>query len=188
MTPWSDRRSDHIGCSLEVGFVVDRVLQEQVLRTGFSVDRPASLAAESNDPINVFVSSPGGHVESGDMIHDIVKFIEPRVRMIGSGWVASAGALIFVSVPLEDRVCLPNTRFLLHQPSGGMGGQASDIAIQAEQILKMKQRLNEIFPRATGQPLERVEKDTERDYWMTTDEAISYGLVSRVVQSSRDLD
>ena len=147
-----------------------------------------SLAAENHDPINVFVSSPGGHVESGDMIHDMIRFIEPRVRMIGSGWVASAGALIYVSVPKEYRYCLPNTRFLLHQPSGGMGGSASDIAIQAEQIMKMKQRLNSIFARETGQPLERIAKDMERDYWMTTAEAMDYGLVNRVIQSSHELD
>lgn len=147
-----------------------------------------ALAADNNDPINVFISSPGGHVESGDMIHDMIRFIEPRVRMIGSGWVASAGALIYVSVPKTDRFCLPNTRFLLHQPSGGMGGSASDIAIQAEQILKMKQRLNTIFARETGQPLERIAKDTERDYWMSTEEAIDYGLVNRVIRSSHELD
>ena len=147
-----------------------------------------ALAAESDDPINVFISSPGGHVESGDVIHDMIRFIGPRVRMIGTGWVASAGALIYVSVPKADRVCLPNTRFLLHQPSGGMGGQAADIAIQAEQILKMKERLNQIFARETGQSLERIARDTERDYWMSTAEAIDYGLVNRVIQSSRELD
>jgi ATP-dependent Clp protease protease subunit len=147
-----------------------------------------ALAAENNDPINVFVSSPGGHVESGDMIHDIVRFIEPRVRMIGTGWVASAGALIYVSVPKQDRVCLPNTRFLLHQPSGGMGGSASDMAIQAEQIIKMRERLNVILAEATGQPLERIAKNTERDHWLSTAEAIEYGLVSRVIESAQELD
>jgi len=105
-----------------------------------TTERLLALAAAGDDPINVFISSPGGHVESGDMIHDVIKFIKPEVRTIGTGWVASAGALIFVSVPLAQRFCLPNTRFLLHQPSGGVGGQATDIQIQADQIRRMKER------------------------------------------------
>lgn len=150
--------------------------------------RLLALAHVSDDPITVIVSSPGGHVESGDMIHDAVKFIGPRVRMLGMGWVASAGALIYVAVPKEDRYCTPNTRFLLHQPSGGAGGPATDIEIQAREILKMRDRLNGIFAEATGQPVERIEKDTDRDHWMTPDEAIEYGLVAKVVATAAELD
>jgi ATP-dependent Clp protease protease subunit len=142
-----------------------------------------ALSHVSNDPITVVVSSPGGHVESGDMIHDAIKFVRPRVRMLGMGWVASAGALIYVSVPKEDRFCTPNTRFLLHQPSGGAGGPATDIEIQAREIIKMRERLNRIFSEATGQPVERIDKDTDRDYWMDPEQAIAYGLVGRVVPS-----
>lgn len=142
-----------------------------------------ALAQVSADPINVIVSSPGGHVESGDMIHDAIKFIRPRVRILGMGWVASAGALIYISVPKEDRFCTPNTRFLLHQPSGGTGGPATDIEIQAREIIKMRDRLNQMFSVATGQPIERIAKDTDRDYWMSPDEAIAYGLVGSVVTS-----
>jgi ATP-dependent Clp protease, protease subunit len=131
------------------------------------------------------VSSPGGHVESGDMIHDMIRFIPAPVNMIGTGWVASAGALIFVAVPRERRFCTPNTRFLLHQPSGGMGGPATDIGIQAREILKMRARLNRIFADATGQPVEKIEKDTDRDYWMGPDEAIAYGLLGRVTPMCR---
>ncbi|MEM0929097.1 MAG: ATP-dependent Clp protease proteolytic subunit [Pseudomonadota bacterium] len=149
--------------------------------------RLLALAQASDDPITVMVSSPGGHVESGDMIHDMIQFIKPKVNIIGSGWVASAGALIFVSVPKEQRFCTANTRFLLHQPSGGAGGQASDIEIQAREIVKMKERLNKIFAAATGQPLEKVEKDTDRDYWMSPDEAIEYGLVGKIVSSASDV-
>ncbi|AXS40904.1 ATP-dependent Clp protease proteolytic subunit [Breoghania sp. L-A4] len=149
--------------------------------------RLMALAQVSNDPITVIVSSPGGHVESGDMIHDTIKFIVPKVRMLGMGWVASAGALIFVSVPLEDRYCTPNTRFLLHQPSGGAGGPATDIEIQAREILKMKDRLNKIFSEATGQPVERIDKDTDRDYWMSPDEAIKYGLVGKIAAQASEL-
>ena len=94
-----------------------------------------AMASDSDEPINIFINSQGGHVESGDTIHDVIRFIKPRVRMIGTGWVASAGALIYVSVPVEDRFALPNTRFLLHQPAGGSGGTAADIAIEAQQIV-----------------------------------------------------
>jgi ATP-dependent Clp protease protease subunit len=146
-----------------------------------------ALSHVSNDPITVVVSSPGGHVESGDMIHDAIKFVRPRVRILGMGWVASAGALIYVSVPKEDRYCTPNTRFLLHQPSGGAGGPATDIEIQAREILKMRDRLNRIFSEATGQPVERIDRDTDRDYWMDPEQAIAYGLVGRVVPSIDDL-
>jgi ATP-dependent Clp protease, protease subunit len=150
-------------------------------------ERLLAMSAAGPDPINVYISSPGGHVESGDVIHDMIKFIGPEVRTIGSGWVASAGALIFVAPKRENRFCLPNTRFLLHQPSGGIFGAALDIAIQAEQIVKMRERLNQIFADATGQPLARIEKDTHRDFWMTPKEAIDYGLLGSVIRSETEL-
>ncbi len=146
-----------------------------------------ALAAASDEDIRIYVSSPGGHVESGDSIHDMVKFIKPKVWMIGTGWVASAGALIYVAVPKEQRLCLPNTRFLLHQPSGGTRGMASDIEIQAREIIKMNERLNKIYADATGQPIEKIAKDTDRDYWLSAEEAMGYGLVSRIVTSQADI-
>lgn len=146
-----------------------------------------ALAEESDDPINLFISSPGGHVESGDMVHDMIKFIKPRVRTIGSGWVASAGALIFVGADREDRYCLPNTRFLLHQPSGGIGGKVSDMVIQAEQIKKMRERFDKLFAEATGQTEERIRQDTMRDFWLNTDEALEYGLLGKVIRSMDEL-
>lgn len=141
-----------------------------------------ALASESNDPINLFIHSQGGHVESGDSIHDIIRSIDVKVRVIGNGWVSSAGALIYVSVPLEDRYCLPNTRFLLHQPSGGVRGSGSDIAIEAEEIVKMRDRLNRIFAEATGQSLKKIEEDTQRNFWLTAEEAKEYGLVGSIVE------
>ncbi len=141
------------------------------------------MAAESDADITLFINSQGGHVEAGDTIHDMIRFIRPKVRIIGTGWVASAGALIFVSVPTEDRYCLPNTRFLLHQPAGGAGGTASDIEIEAGEILKMRQRLNQIFARQTGQKLERIEKDTNRNFWLGADDAKEYGLVGHIVET-----
>jgi ATP-dependent Clp protease protease subunit len=140
-----------------------------------------AMAGKGDEPILLVISSPGGHVESGDMIHDMMKFIKPRVIVLGSGWVASAGALIYVGADKGDRYALPNTRFLLHQPSGGAGGMASDIEIQVREMQHMRQRLNQIFADATGQPLERIAKDTDRDFWLSAKEAIDYGLCDKVV-------
>jgi ATP-dependent Clp protease protease subunit len=147
-----------------------------------------ALAAESESDITVFINSQGGHVEAGDTIHDLMRFIRPRIRMIGTGWVASAGALIYVAVPREQRFCLPNTRFLLHQPSGGSGGTASDIDIEAREILRMRDRLNRIFSRETGQPLERIEEDTHRNFWLSAEAALRYGLVGRIIEHVGDLE
>jgi ATP-dependent Clp protease protease subunit len=149
--------------------------------------RLLALAHAGDDPITVFINSQGGHVESGDSIYDVIKFIKPTVRIVGTGWVASAGALIYSAAPREHRLSLPNTRFLLHQPSGGAGGTASDVAIQAKEIIRMRKRLNEIFARETGQPLERIEKDTDRDYWMNAEEAVTYGLVGKIISSASEL-
>ena len=146
-----------------------------------------ALAEDSDKPINMLISSPGGHVESGDMIHDVIKFIRPTVRTIGSGWVASAGALIFVGAEKENRYCLPNTRFLIHQPSGGIGGTSTDMMIQAEQVRQMRDRLNQIFADATGQSIERIEADTQRDFWLNTQEALDYGLLGKVIRSADEL-
>ena len=146
-----------------------------------------ALAEDNDDPINVYISSPGGHVESGDMVHDMIKFIKPTVRTIGSGWVASAGALIFVAAAPENRFCLPNTRFLLHQPSGGIGGQVSDMQIQAGQIEKMRERFHKLFAEATGQTAAKIAKDTERDFWLDTKEAKAYGLLGKVITSASEL-
>ncbi len=147
-----------------------------------------ALAEDSDDPINVFISSPGGHVESGDMVHDMIQFIKPTVRVIGSGWVASAGALIFVGAAKENRYCLPNTRFLLHEPRGGIGGQATDMMIQAEQIRIMRERFHNIFAEATGQSAEKIAADTARDFWLNSQEAIDYGLNNRIIRTVGELD
>ncbi|MEP6591330.1 MAG: ATP-dependent Clp protease proteolytic subunit [Gemmatimonadota bacterium] len=147
-----------------------------------------TLSAESaTAPITIYINSQGGHVEAGDTIHDMIRFVTPKVRMVGTGWVASAGALIYVSVPREDRFCLPNTRFLLHQPAGGMGGTASDIAIEAREIVKMRERLNEIFARETGQSVTRIEDDTHRNFWLGAEDAKAYGLVGSIIAKQTDL-
>jgi ATP-dependent Clp protease protease subunit len=150
-------------------------------------ERLFALASQNANPITFVISSPGGHVESGDMIHDVIKFINAPVRMLGTGWVASAGALIYCAAQRENRYCLPNTRFLLHEPRGGIGGMASDVEIQAREVLRMRERLNRIFAEATGQPIDKIKRDTDRDYWMMADEAKAYGLVGKVVNSANDI-
>lgn len=149
--------------------------------------RLIALDADSDQPIDVLVSSPGGHLESGDAIHDIVRFIAAPVNMIGTGWVGSAATHLYLSAPKERRYCTPNTRFLIHQPSGGSGGPASDIAIQAREIVKARERIARTIARETGKPLEMVLVDIERDYWMSAEEAVAYGLVSRIIERKTDL-
>jgi ATP-dependent Clp protease, protease subunit len=142
-----------------------------------------ALSSQGSAPIRVLVNSPGGHVESGDTIHDVIKAIAPEVIMIGTGWVASAGALIYVAAKKKNRYALPNTRFLLHQPLGGAGGPQSDIEIEATQMLLMRDRLNRIFAEATGQDHAKILRETERNLWMPAHEARTYGLVHRVIDS-----
>ncbi len=149
--------------------------------------RLIALDADSAAPIDILVSSPGGHLESGDAIHDIVRFISAPVNMIGTGWVGSAATHLYLAVPLERRVCLPNTRFLIHQPSGGAGGPASDIAIQAREIVKARERIARTIARQTGKPFEQVLTDIERDRWMSAEEAVDYGLVSRIIERKTEL-
>ena len=151
------------------------------------VRRLIALSAESSEPIHLLVSSPGGHLESGDTIHDVIRYVEAPVNMIGTGWVGSAATHVYLAVPRERRFCLPQTRFLIHQPSGGAGGQATDIAIQAREIVKARERIAQVISRETGQPLERVLADIERDRWLSAEEAIDYGLVGRVIQRQADL-
>jgi len=150
-------------------------------------ERLIVLAQDSDAPIRVLVSSPGGHVESGDAIHDVIRFIRAPVTTVGTGWVASAGTHIFLAAPKERRFCLPNTRFMIHQPAGGLGGHATDIAIQAKEILKTRERVARVIANETGQPLSRILSDIDRDFWMTAEEAIGYGIVSRIVQTHREL-
>jgi ATP-dependent Clp protease protease subunit len=146
-----------------------------------------AFATESSEPIRMLINSPGGHVESGDTIHDMIRFCGAPVTVIGTGWVASAGAHIFLGAEKERRLCLPNTRFLLHQPAGGMRGQASDIQIEAEQIIRMRDRVNRMISEETGQPIERIVKDTQRNFWMNAEEARDYGIVSRIIKNTSEV-
>lgn len=151
------------------------------------VRRLLALDDASDAPITVIISSPGGHVESGDAIHDMLRFIKAPVNMVGTGWVGSAATHVYLAVPKAKRFCLPNTRFLIHQPSGGAGGQATDIAIQAREIIKIRERIASVIAKETGQPIERVRSDIDRDYWMSAKEAVEYGLVSKIIEKRGEL-
>jgi ATP-dependent Clp protease protease subunit len=143
--------------------------------------------AETEGDIRVILNSPGGHVESGDTIHDMIRFVGSKVKIIGTGWVASAGAHIFLGAKKANRFCLPFTRFLLHQPLGGVRGQASDITIEAEEIIKMRERLIREIAAETGQSYDKVVKDTERNFWMGAEDAVKYGLAAKVITTASEV-
>jgi ATP-dependent Clp protease protease subunit len=150
-------------------------------------ERLLVLSAESKKDIRIFINSQGGHVESGDTIFDMIRFSKAPIKIVGTGWVASAATMIYLAVPVKNRFCLPNTRFLIHQPLGGMIGTAVDLAIEAKEIVRMKKRLNEIISKQTGQKMEKVEKDTERNYWMNAEEAKEYGIVGSIIKSEGEI-
>jgi ATP-dependent Clp protease protease subunit len=145
------------------------------------------LDAESHDPIRIVITSQGGHVDSGFAIHDVLRFIESPVVTIGAGWVASIAVPILFGAPKERRYSLPHTRFLLHQPSGGAGGQATDIEIEAEEILRLRDLLNELIASETGQSVERVAQDSDRNFWMSAAQALEYGLVGQIIASAGEI-
>ena len=152
-----------------------------------TAERLLALSFDNDDPITLFLGSPGGHVESGDTIFDLVRFVKPVVRIVGTGWVGSIATHIYLAADRGNRFALPNTRFLIHQPAGGFGGDASDIAIHAKEIVKTRERINRIIAERTGQSLQRVAEDTDRDHWMTVEESIEYGLVGRRITSISEL-
>ena len=145
------------------------------------------LDAASHDPIRMIITSQGGHVDSGFAIHDIMRFIASDIIAIGAGWVASIAVPILFGAKKERRLSLPNTRFLLHQPSGGAGGQLQDIRIEALELLKIREKINQLIALETGQPIDKVQKDSDRNFWMSAEEALEYGLISKVIQSVNDL-
>jgi len=170
-------------------------LQERLLKSRTIIisgeitqDVAARVAAQllilqelGDEPIKVFINSQGGHVEAGDTIHDMIRFVKPKVIVIGTGWVASAGITIYLAAEKQDRYSLPNTRYMIHQPLGGVRGQATDIQIEAEEIIKIRRRINRLISERTGQTLEKVEKDTLRNYWLDAEEAKEYGIVQQII-------
>ena len=146
-----------------------------------TAEKLLALAFESDEPITLYIGSPGGHVESGDTIFDMIRFIMPVVRTVGTGWVGSIATHIYLASEKENRFALPTTRFLIHQPSGGFGGDATDIQIHAREIVKTRERINGIIASQTGRTLESVAEDTARDYWMSAEESVEYGLVGKII-------
>ncbi len=145
------------------------------------------LEADSDKPIYIYIDSPGGDVDAGFAIFDTIRFINAPVYTVGWGLVASAAALILLAAPKERRLGLLHSHYLIHQPSSGMKGVATDIEIHAAEIAKTKAKLNVIISEETGTPLDKVSKDTDRDYWLSSDEAKDYGLISRVIATRKDL-
>ncbi len=176
--------------------IYSRLLRERIIFLGTGVDDTIAnlviaqlLFLESEEPekdINFYINSPGGIVTSGLAIYDTMEYIKPEIQTICIGQAASMGALLLAAGTAGKRFALPHARILIHQPMGGFQGQASDIEIHAREILRMRSELNQILVRHTGQPLERIEADTERDYFMSGSEAATYGIVDQVI-SRREL-
>lgn len=160
---------------------VDQTLAEKTIAQLLILD------AENQEPIRVFVTSQGGHVDSGMAIHDVMRYVKSPIHAIAAGWCASIAVPILMGAPKARRYSLPNTRFLLHQPSGGAGGQLSDIRIEAQEIIKIRKRLNKLLALETGKTEEQIAHDSDRNFWMSADEAVEYGIVSKVLVSADDL-
>lgn len=184
------------GRSPQVEAIGARLLKSRTVMVAGQVDQEMAervmaqllvLDSESEDPIRVMITSQGGHVDSGFAIYDVMHFIKAPVTCIGAGWVASIAVPILFGAPAKRRFALPNTRFLLHQPSGGAGGQVADLRIEAQEILKVRERLNALISRETGQPVEKVVHDSDRNFWMSAQEAKDYGLISKVVESVKEI-
>ena len=152
-----------------------------------TAEKLLALSFESDEPITMYIGSPGGHVESGDTIFDMIRYIKPQVRTVGTGWGGSIATHIYLAPDKENRFALPNTRFLIHQPHGGFGGDASDIEIHAREIVKTRERINGVIAAQTGQSLDKVAEDTQRDYWMSAEESVDYGLVGKIISNIDDL-
>jgi len=160
---------------------VDVELAEKVIAQTLALD------AESHKPIRVFITSPGGEIDVGFAIFDILRYVESEIISIGAGFVASMGVPIMLAAKKVNRYSLPNTRYMLHQPMTGAAGQTSDIRITAREIIKLRERLNQLIAEESGQSIEKVKADSDRDFWMTAEEALAYGLVGKIINEAREL-
>ncbi len=142
---------------------------------------------DSNTEIKIFINSPGGDADAGFAIFDMIKFITPSVKIICTGITASAAVIILLATEKEKRYSLPNARILIHQPSTGVHGTASDIQIEASEILKCREKINNLISQETGQSVEKVEDDTKRNYWMSAEEALKYGLISKIIHTRKEI-
>jgi ATP-dependent Clp protease protease subunit len=181
---------------MDEGMLFGRMLKSRTILVSGEINKPLAervirslilLEEESADPIRVYIDSPGGDADAGYAIFDMMRFVKPQIFMVGMGLVASAAALIILAAPRERRVGLPNSHYLIHQPMSGTRGVATEIEIHAKEIEKLRAKINRLIAEETGQPLEKVEKDTDRDYWMNAEEAVSYGLLSRIVSKREEM-
>ena len=160
---------------------IDKSLAEKVVR------QLLLLEEDSDEPIRVFIDSPGGDADAGYAIFDMLRFVKPDIYAIGMGLVASAGAIILLAAPAESRIGLPNSHYLIHQPLSGIRGVATEIEIHARELEKLRIKINNLIAEETGQKLDKVEKDTDRDFWMSADEAKEYGLISSVIANRTEM-
>jgi len=171
--------------------IYSRLLKDRIVFIGSPIDDDVAnlviaqlLFLEAEDPdkdINIYINSPGGVVTAGMAIYDTMQFIKPNVSTVCLGQAASMAAILLAGGTEGKRTALPNARILIHQPMGGARGQATDIKIQAEEIIRLREHLNNILAKHTGQPLERISTDTERDYYMSSEQAKTYGIIDQVV-------
>jgi ATP-dependent Clp protease protease subunit len=178
------------------GMLFNRMLKSRTVLMSGEINKPLAervirslilLEEEGKDGIKVYIDSPGGDADAGYAIFDMMRFVKPQITMIGMGLVASAAAIIMLAAPRERRVALPNSHYLIHQPMSGTRGVATEIEIHAKEIEKLRAKINRLIADETGQALEKVQKDTDRDYWMNAEEAVAYGLVARVIRTRDEL-
>ena len=167
--------------SILISGEIDKKMAEKV------VNQLLMLEAENDEPIKVFIDSPGGDVDSAYAIFDMIRFVKPKVIMIAMGLAASAGALILLAGEKENRFGFPNSHYLIHQPLSGVRGVATEIEIHAKEIEKTRQKINALIAKETGKSLQQVEKDTDRDYWLSAEEALDYGLISKIISNRSQL-
>jgi ATP-dependent Clp protease protease subunit len=160
---------------------INKSLAERIIR------QILLLEDEGDDPIKIFIDSPGGDADAGFAIFDMIRFIKPKVYTIGMGLVASAAAIILLAAPREQRVALPNSHYLIHQPLSGIRGVATEIEIHARELDKLREKINHLIADETGNPLKKVEKDTDRDFWMNANDAQEYGLISTIITKREEL-
>lgn len=162
---------------------INKDLAEKIVRQLLVLE-----ADNDKDPIYMYIDSPGGDVDAGFAIFDMIRFVSAPIYIIGMGLIASAGALILLAAPKERRLGLPNSRYLIHQPSSGMRGVATDIQIHAKEMEKTRAIINQVISEQTGKSIEQVTKDTDRDYWLDSSEAVEYGLISTVIKTRAELN
>ena len=178
-------------------FLIQRILKTRNILLSGQIDKETAgriirqlllLESDGEDPIKLFIDSPGGDADAGFAIFDMIRFIKPRVLAIGMGLVASAAAIVQLASPKEDRLGLPNSHYLIHQPLSGIRGVATEIEIHAKELDKLREKINRLIADETGQPADQVEKDTDRDFWMNAEEARDYGLIARIISKTEELE